>query len=219
MNPANPTASKPRRKYDNEIRRKKQDDLKSHIAAATAQLHAEKGAANTSYADIARLADVSLPTVYKHFPSEDDLFLGCTSHVAERAPRFPLEEILASANLVSAVRMLVEAMEQQHRYYEPWLVWRMEGYVIFVAEMTVQIRHHQSDLIEQILSHFLGPARRKTVIAGCETILNFDAWHRLVRGHQLARKDARKILAQSLLSIIKQGSDDSTDPIFEEIKA
>ena len=207
MKLSNPTANKPRRKYDNKIRRQKQDELKSSIAAATAQLHAEKGAAQTSYADIARLADVSLPTVYKHFPSEDDLFLGCTSHVAERAPLFPHKEILAAGNLDSAIKMLVEAMEQQHLYYEPWLSWRMEGYVTFVAEISVRIRHQQSDQIEQMLGHFLGPARRKNVIAGCETMLNFDAWHRLVRGHQLTRKDAKRSLVQSLMSIIKHESE------------
>ena len=207
MKLSNPTAIKPRRKYDNKIRRQKQDELKSSIAAATAQLHAKKGATNTSYADIARLADVSLPTVYKHFPGEDDLFLGCTSHVAERAPQFPDKEILAAGNLDSAVGMLVDAMEQQHLYYEPWLSWRMEGYVTFVAEMTVQIRHQQSDMVEQMLSHFLGPAKRKTMIAGCETMLNFDTWHRLVRGHKLARKDARRILIQSLFSIIEEKSE------------
>ena len=204
MKQSNIDAGKPRRKYDNKVRRQKQDELKSRIAAATAQLHAEKGAADTSYADIARLADVSLPTVYKHFPSEDELFRGCTSHVADRAPHFPQEEILACENLASAVESLVEAMEEQHLYYEPWLSRRMEGYVTFVAEMVVRVRTQQTELIEQILSHFMGSAKRKTTIAGCETILNFDTWHRLVRGHQLARKDARRILIQSLFSIIEK---------------
>ena len=207
MKLSNSDAGNPRRKYDNKVRLQKQDELKSRIAAATARLHAEKGAADTSYADIARLADVSLPTVYKHFPSEDELFLGCTSHVADRAPHFPYQDILACENLASAVELLVAAMEEQHLYYEPWLSRRMEGYVTFVAEMTIRVRIQQSDLIEQILSHFMGPAKRKTTIAGCETILNFDTWHRLVRGHQLARKDARRILIQSLFSIIEQKSE------------
>ena len=190
------------RKYDNKRRLQKQDELKSRIAAATAELHASKGAAETSYADIARQAGVSLPTVYSHFPDEDELFRGCTSHVADRAPTIPVSEILDAFSLSAAIEKLVDAMEQQHLYYEPWSSRRMEGYVPFLAEMSAQIREQQSATIEKIMKHFLGPGKRSKLIAGCETVLSFDFWHRLVRGHGLPRSQARQIMIQSLQSII-----------------
>ena len=40
-------------------------------------LHAEKGIFGTSWQDIARRADVSVGTVYKHFPSLDELVPAC----------------------------------------------------------------------------------------------------------------------------------------------
>lgn len=192
------------RKYNNKRRLQKQDELKSRIAAATAELHASKGAAETSYADIARQAGVSLPTVYSHFPDEGELFRGCTSHVADNAPLLPASEILAAPSLYAAIEMLVDAMEQQHIFYEPWSSRRMEGYVNFLAEMSVQIREQQSATIEKIIRHFLGPGKRQSMIAGCETVLSFDFWHRLVRGHGLPRSQARQILIQSLHSILGQ---------------
>ena len=176
--------------------------MKTNIAAATAELHASKGAAATSYADIARHAGVSLPTVYSHFPTEDELFLGCTSHVASRAPAFPIDQILGANSLSSAIEMLIAAIEEQHLYYEPWLAWRMEGYVTFLAELSASMRIQQTETIIMVLTHFLGPAKRHKVAAGCETVLCFDFWHRLVRGHQLSRRATRQIMFQSLQAII-----------------
>jgi AcrR family transcriptional regulator len=185
-----------------QTRRRKQAELKSNIAAATAVLHASKGAAATSYADIARQAGVSLPTVYKHFPTEDALFLGCTSHVASRAPAFAIDQILGANNLSTAIEMLVDAIEEQHLYYQPWLAWRMEGYVSFLDELSVGMRIQQTEMVTIILQHFLGPAKHRKMAAGCETVLCFDFWHRLVHGHRLSRPGARQIMIQSLQAIV-----------------
>ena len=192
----------PPRKYNIETRRQKKAELKTRIASATAELHASKGAAATSYADIARHAGVSLPTVHSHFPTEDSLFLGCTSHVADSAPVIPVDEILAATDLPTAIGKLVDAMEQQHLYYQPWLAWRMEGYISYLADMSVDIRKQQSHLVASVLKQFLGPARRSKMVAVCETVLCFDFWHRLVHGHRLSRTAARQIMIQNLLAIV-----------------
>jgi AcrR family transcriptional regulator len=177
--------------------------LKARIAAATAQLHASKGAAATSYADIARQAGVSLPTVHKHFPTETELFTGCTSHVAGHAPAIPIDKILQSTTLAEALERLIAVMEAQHRYYEPWSSRRMEGYVPFLAGLTDEIRKIQVGLVAQVLKHFLGSGQRRKVVAACETLLSFDTWYRLARSHGLSLVDTRKILHRSLLAIIE----------------
>ena len=89
----------PPRPYNSETRRRKQAELRERIAAAAAELHAQQGAVATSNADIARQAGVSLPTVYSHFPSQDDLLGACTAHVASRAPQVPVEQILGAPDL------------------------------------------------------------------------------------------------------------------------
>ena len=50
---------------------------RQRILEATLALHSEKGILGTSWQDIARRADVSVGTVYKHFPSLDELVPAC----------------------------------------------------------------------------------------------------------------------------------------------
>ncbi|MDQ3572576.1 MAG: TetR/AcrR family transcriptional regulator [Actinomycetota bacterium] len=58
---------------------------RERIVEATASLHGERGVFGTSYQDIAREADVSVATVYKHFPSLNELLPACGALVMERA--------------------------------------------------------------------------------------------------------------------------------------
>jgi len=53
------------------------EETRQRILEATLTLHAEKGIFGTSWQDIARRADVSVGTVYKHFPSLDELVPAC----------------------------------------------------------------------------------------------------------------------------------------------
>jgi AcrR family transcriptional regulator len=52
-------------------------ETRQRILEATLALHAEKGIFGTSWQDIAHRADVSVGTVYKHFPSLDELVPAC----------------------------------------------------------------------------------------------------------------------------------------------
>src|SRR5687767_2873240 len=101
----------PPRAYNNESRTQQQAELKARIAAAAAELHATQGALATSYAQIAQQAGVSLPTVYKHFPTMDELLEACTGHAAALAPPFPIDAILAAPELPAAARLLVDACD------------------------------------------------------------------------------------------------------------
>lgn len=65
------------RKYSMEKRRAAVEETRRRIVEATLTLHSEKGILGTSWQDIARRADVSVGTVYKHFPSLDELMPAC----------------------------------------------------------------------------------------------------------------------------------------------
>lgn len=58
---------------------------RARIVEATAKLHGERGVLGTSWQDIAREADVSVATVYKHFPSLRELLPACGALVMSRA--------------------------------------------------------------------------------------------------------------------------------------
>src|SRR5213082_3129018 len=60
------------------------EETRKRIVDAAIALHAEKGVLGTSWPDIAKRADVALGTVYRHFPSLDQLVPACTSENAVR---------------------------------------------------------------------------------------------------------------------------------------
>jgi hypothetical protein len=80
----------------------------------------------------------------------------------------------------------------------------MDSYIPFLADMSDHIRQQQTELVVLVLRHFLGVGRRAKMAAGCESMLCFDLWHRLVRGHRLSFSAARGVLVKSLLAVIEQ---------------
>lgn len=66
------------RKYSMDNKRKAAvEETRQRILEATIALHSEKGIFGTTWQDIAKRADVSVGTVYKHFPSIDELVPAC----------------------------------------------------------------------------------------------------------------------------------------------
>jgi AcrR family transcriptional regulator len=56
------------------------DETRQRITDATIRLHTTIGPANTSIAAIADEAGVTRLTVYRHFPTLDELFVACRGH-------------------------------------------------------------------------------------------------------------------------------------------
>lgn len=73
------------RRYRMRRRAEAVEETRRRIVAATAQLHAERGIAATSWDEIADRAGVSLATVYRHFPSLDQLIPACGALTSEQA--------------------------------------------------------------------------------------------------------------------------------------
>lgn len=188
------------RAYNNETRLQQQAELKERIAAATAELHAEKGALATSYAEIAQRAGVSLPTVYKHFPTQAQLMAACTGHVAGQAPALPAAEILDAASLAAAAEALVDALDRIHAHFEPWKAWREHRLVPTLGDMANRQRQQLTGLIAQVLARQLGTGEHRELAAVWESLLDFELWHRLVREHKLSRAAVRRILVRLLLA-------------------
>ena len=90
------------RKYSKERRTASIDETRDRIINATMVLHDEKGILSTSMQDIAARAGVALGTVYRHFPSLDDLVPACGTRKMELNPP-PTAE--AFAGLVDEARI------------------------------------------------------------------------------------------------------------------
>lgn len=65
------------RRYRMHQRQRAVEETRQRIVAATMALHGDQGILGTSWEDIARRAGVSLATVYRHFPTLDQLVPAC----------------------------------------------------------------------------------------------------------------------------------------------
>jgi AcrR family transcriptional regulator len=74
------------RKYEQRERAAGAEETRRRIAAATAELHATVGPARTTISAIAERAGVQRLTVYRHFPSDRELFAACSAHWLAGSP-------------------------------------------------------------------------------------------------------------------------------------
>ncbi len=197
------------RRYTPKIRQAQVSERRGRVAAATAELHAEKGVLATSYADIALRAGVSLPTVHSYFPTQSELLTACTGHVAATAPPLPVQMLMAASDLHAAAEILVAAVDKRHAYFEPWVSWRQETVTPFLVEMSASHRDQLTALMAQLLTrHRKGTQTAHA--AAWESLLSFDLWQRLTRQHALPRRQVRALLTDLLMAAL--GPAPSTTP-------
>jgi AcrR family transcriptional regulator len=91
------------------------EETRQRIVDATFALHTEKGIVGTSMKDIAERAEVSVGTVYHHFPTYDDAIGACGAFVAASIPA-PSAAIFAG--LESAEERLQRLALESFRWFE-----------------------------------------------------------------------------------------------------
>lgn len=77
------------RKYRMNSRNTAVEKTQARIVKAAKVLHADQGLQGTSYIEIAQKAKVAQATVYRHFPSLDDLIPACASSIEVLQPITP----------------------------------------------------------------------------------------------------------------------------------
>jgi AcrR family transcriptional regulator len=95
------------------------EETRQRILEATLALHSEKGIFGTSWQDIAKRADVSVGTVYKHFPSLEELVPACGElmYAITRPPSLEdAPQIFAGAN--SLEERLERLVSELFDFYE-----------------------------------------------------------------------------------------------------
>jgi len=107
------------REYDMTRRRAARNQTRDRIVEATAKLHGERGVLGTSWQDIAQEADVSVSTVYAHFPSLDELLPACGQLVMSRV-RPPTASSAAEiiGDAASTRQRLVRVAHELFDFYE-----------------------------------------------------------------------------------------------------
>lgn len=98
------------RQYQQARRSETADETRRRIVQATFDLHSEQGIAATTMKQIAERAEVSVGSVYHHFPTYDDAIAACGAHAFTRYP-MPTSRIFeGAASRAERVRRLALAL-------------------------------------------------------------------------------------------------------------
>ena len=104
-----------KRTYTKHRRAESEAETRAHIVEATVALHEEVGPARTTIAAIAERAGVHRPTVYRHFPTVEELLGACSGHwVALHPPPDPASWV-AVPDPDERLRL---ALDELFAYYE-----------------------------------------------------------------------------------------------------
>ncbi|MDB5771816.1 MAG: transcriptional regulator, TetR family [Burkholderia sp.] len=171
----------PTRPYKSALRKEAESETLRRIVAATVELHAEKGAMATTHGEIAERAGVSVPTVYKHFPTRNALLPACMGAVRKEAPVIDAAAILSAGDIDTRLRLLVEAVYTRYRFFHPWIRWTSVDAVSLpeIAEAARAGRQQLESLVKNVLASSFGDEIPPQLLALVLVMLDYPTWQRL----------------------------------------
>jgi AcrR family transcriptional regulator len=104
-----------KRRYEKRARAAREQATRLRIIDAAVALHGTVGPARTTISAIAERAGVRRATVYRHFPDERALFLGCSGAFRERNP---LPDPATWASIADPADRLGAALDAIYEWYE-----------------------------------------------------------------------------------------------------
>lgn len=192
-----------RRRYDRRSREAAAEETRRRIVRATAELHAEHGGIGTTHRMIAARAGVSVPTVYKYFPTRDALIPHCTGLVFSEAPVQLDASVLDGKPEVSdRLRAVARKTFELYDYAAPWLRWSARDAVELPALRRVLegVAEGRAGLVRAALAPgFTGAPPRRLVALG-SVLLDFPAWQSLTEAGYTSA-GAADAVADSLITL------------------
>jgi AcrR family transcriptional regulator len=187
----------PKRKY--ELKKRAEEMAATHlrITEAAIELHGTVGPSRTTMSAVARRAGVERRTLYRHFPTEGDLFAACSSHYFAANP-WP---DLGSWRAISDPQQRLErALDELYAYYEraePMLrnVLR-DAELVDLARDAVAPMHAYLEEAAEILAvgRPVGGRSRQLLGGALRHALAFSTWRSLTTSG-IGRSDAGKLVA------------------------
>jgi AcrR family transcriptional regulator len=189
-----------KRRYEKRARAAQEQETRQRIIEAALALHTTVGPARTSISAIAERAGVRRATVYRHFPDERALFLGCSGTWRERNP---LPDPATWTAIPDPATRLEAALDALYRWYErvePMLstILRDVDAMPVVAEIQ-EGRYAYLARVEDGLAAGWGARGNaaKRLRATIGLALDFLAW-RTLHERGLSRTDAIAVMASAV---------------------
>ena len=173
-------------------------ETRRRIVDAAIALHAQKGVLGTSWPDIAKRADVALGTVYRHFPSLDQLVPACTSENALRT-KPPGPSILVG--LTRPQERIGQFVQELFAFYGRTAPWTpragIDRHEIPVLD-TILSRREAA--LKALVEETLGPLRRRRhALEAALALTDFGVWRSLTRSG-LSTEAAAGLITEMLMT-------------------
>jgi AcrR family transcriptional regulator len=172
------------RKYELKQRAERQAQTRQRIVEAAVELHGAVGPARTSIAAIAQRAGVERPTVYRHFPTEAELFRACSSHHWSEHPAPDPDPWREIADPEQRLRVGLEAMYGYYERHEQqlWNILRDAEDSAFVREFAAHRIAYRERVRDVLASGWGARGRRARLVrAAVGAALDYFAWRSLRR--------------------------------------
>jgi AcrR family transcriptional regulator len=189
------------RQYRKRKRAELEEQTRERITAAAVRLHGSIGPARTTMSAVAHEAGVQRSTVYRHFPTEVELFGACSQHWASLNPP---PDPAAWRQIPDPEERLRTALGELYGWYEwaaPMLV-NVTRDAPLVPAMEAPVRRRLA-LRDQMHAALMkgraqrGRARRR-VAAAIGLALAFETWHSLTRQAELDEREAIELMAATV---------------------
>jgi AcrR family transcriptional regulator len=189
--------SPPKRKYELKKRAEEMAETRLRITEAAVALHGSVGPSRTTMSAIAKRAGVERRTLYRHFPSEADVFAACSSHYFTAHPWPDLGGWRAIGDPSARLR---HALEELYAYYEdtePMFsnVMRDAELVDFARDAARPLQAYLDDAAEILTADRRLRGRRRQLFGGAvRHALAFSTW-RSLWANGIGRSDAVRLIA------------------------
>jgi AcrR family transcriptional regulator len=191
------------RRYELRKRAEAMDATRRRITEAAVELHGSVGPARTTISAIAERAGVQRQTVYRHFPTEDELFTACSQHFYE-ADRWPDPERWRV--IADPAERLAAALDELYAYYERnqsmWTnVLRDETLVAPVASALKGFWAYLDAAAEALAAGWgTRGGRRRVLLAAVRHAVDFRTWRSLARDGGISRAAAVELVSAMVSS-------------------
>ena len=179
-------------------------ETRRRIVDAAIALHAQKGVLGTSWPDIAKRADVALGTVYRHFPSLDQLVPACTSENALRT-KPPGPSILIG--LTRPQERIGQFVQELFAFYGRTAPWTpragIDRHEIPVLDT---ILNRREAALKALVEETLGPLRRRRhALEAALALTDFGVWRSLTLSG-LSTEAAARLITEMLMTWLTRRS-------------
>jgi AcrR family transcriptional regulator len=188
---------RPKRKYELKKRAAEMAETHQRITEAAIALHGSVGPSRTTMSAVAARAGVERRTLYRHFPSEADLFAACSAEYFTANPWPDLGEWRA---IHAPEQRLERALDELYAYYartEAMFsnVLRDAELVDFARDAVAPLNAYLDEAAEALLIGRSARGRRRQLLRGAlRHAIAFSTW-RSLSANGIGRPDAAKLMA------------------------